>query len=73
MESLKFIERKIIVERKSFKTAEKAIESSGEEWLEIGQYAHGMAEYIRQCATPSIISIQGEWGAGKTSLILNYS
>ena len=57
------------MERKSFNTAEKAIESSGEEWLEIGQYAHGMAEYIRQCATPSIISIQGEWGAGKTSLM----
>ena len=32
-------------------------------------YVKGIAEFIKGCATPMTIAIQGDWGAGKTSLI----
>ena len=32
-------------------------------------YVHGVAEFLRECATPMTIAIQGETGAGKTTLI----
>ena len=32
-------------------------------------YIKGIAEFIKGCATPMTIAIQGDWGAGKTSLI----
>lgn len=32
-------------------------------------YVKGIAEFIKECATPTTIAIQGDWGTGKTSLI----
>ena len=32
-------------------------------------YVKGTADFIKTCATPMTIAIQGKWGAGKTSLI----
>ena len=32
-------------------------------------FVRGVASFIRECATPMTIAIQGGWGAGKTSLI----
>ena len=32
-------------------------------------FVKGIASFIRECATPMTIAIQGGWGAGKTSLI----
>lgn len=32
-------------------------------------YVKGIAEFLRECATPMSIAIQGDWGSGKTSLI----
>ena len=32
-------------------------------------YVKGIAEFIKECATPTTIAIQGDWGSGKTSLI----
>lgn len=37
--------------------------------LEIGKYTEGLIDFIKHCSTPMTISIQGEWGSGKTSLI----
>ena len=31
-------------------------------------YVKGTADYIKECATPMTIAIQGNWGVGKTSL-----
>ena len=32
-------------------------------------YVKGASEYVKECATPMTIAIQGDWGAGKTTLI----
>ena len=37
--------------------------------LNITKYTKGLVQFIRHCDTPMTISIQGEWGSGKTSLI----
>ena len=37
--------------------------------LKTGKYAESLAHFIRKCATPLTIGIQGEWGSGKTSLL----
>ena len=31
-------------------------------------YVKGTADYIKECATPMTIAVQGNWGVGKTSL-----
>ena len=38
--------------------------------LGIDKYVEGVAEYISTSQTPLSISIQGDWGSGKTSLLL---
>ena len=40
-----------------------------DEALGIADYAEAMVAFIRDCATPLTIGIQGEWGSGKTSLL----
>lgn len=37
--------------------------------LDISKYTKGLVDFIKHCDTPMTISIQGEWGSGKTSLI----
>ena len=32
-------------------------------------YVKGVSEFLKECATPMTIAIQGDWGAGKTTLI----
>ena len=32
-------------------------------------YVKGISEFIKTCATPMTIAIQGDWGSGKTSLM----
>ena len=32
-------------------------------------YVKGISKFIKECATPMTIAIQGDWGTGKTSLI----
>ncbi|MFI3227386.1 MAG: P-loop NTPase fold protein [Clostridia bacterium] len=40
-----------------------------EDTLMISKYVDGMARFIQNCDTPMTISIQGEWGSGKTSFM----
>lgn len=35
----------------------------------IKQYIDGLSEFIKNCETPITISIQGDWGTGKTSIM----
>ncbi len=37
--------------------------------LGMEKYETGLADFIRRCNTPMTISIQGEWGTGKSSLM----
>ena len=45
------------------------IKKENEERLGLGEYAGALAEFIERCDTPMTISIQGDWGSGKTSMI----
>lgn len=37
--------------------------------FQITQYVKGLSEFIMECNTPMTISIQGDWGSGKTSMM----
>jgi len=43
------------------------ITTSGSDTLEVRHYIESLAGFILKCETPLTISIQGEWGTGKTS------
>jgi tRNA A37 threonylcarbamoyladenosine biosynthesis protein TsaE len=40
-----------------------------EDLLGLQQYAESLTQFILCCETPITIGIQGDWGAGKTSLM----
>jgi len=40
-----------------------------EDRLEIKNYIKGLCDFIKNCPTPMTISIQGDWGSGKTSFM----
>ena len=42
-----------------------------QDYLELGRYIDGLADFIRQCATPLTLAIQGDWGSGKTNTIVD--
>lgn len=45
------------------------IEKIGEDNLRIITYIEGLSDFIRSCATPMTIALQGDWGTGKTSFM----
>lgn len=45
--------------------------NDNEDKMEMSKYINGLVNFIEYCDTPMTISIQGEWGSGKTSLINN--
>lgn len=44
--------------------------SSTEDLFNIENYTQGLAEFIATCCCPMTIAIQGNWGSGKTSMML---
>lgn len=48
---------------------DQPIKNRVEDKLDISQYQEGLINYLNECETPMTISIQGEWGSGKTSLM----
>lgn len=40
-----------------------------EEYLGLGDYVEALSDFILECDTPLTISIQGDWGTGKTSMM----
>jgi len=56
----KFIRRKVLADKD---------DKNNPDTLNTGKYAESLARFIRDCATPLTIGIQGEWGSGKTSLL----
>lgn len=45
------------------------IENLSEDKFNVGQYIEGLGKFILECDTPMTISIQGDWGSGKTSVM----
>ena len=45
--------------------------NSGEDTLGIQKHADALTTFIKHTSTPMTIGIQGEWGSGKTSLLLS--
>lgn len=45
------------------------IENLSEDKFNVGQYVEGLGKFILECDTPMTISIQGDWGSGKTSVM----
>ncbi|MEA3290077.1 MAG: P-loop NTPase fold protein, partial [Campylobacterota bacterium] len=48
---------------------DKPITNKDDDSLKINIYKQGLINYLENCNTPMTISIQGEWGSGKTSLL----
>ena len=44
-------------------------ESVEKDLFHIKTYIDGLSTFIKECATPMTISIQGDWGSGKTSMM----
>lgn len=44
-------------------------EGVGQDLFHIETYIEGLSTFIQECATPMTISIQGDWGSGKTSMM----
>ncbi|MGM7696640.1 KAP family P-loop NTPase fold protein [Microbacterium sp. A84] len=42
----------------------------GEDWLSIQPYVEGLSGFIGGCQTPMTIAVQGDWGTGKTNMML---
>lgn len=45
------------------------IEKLADDNLHISNYIEGLSDFIRTCATPMTIALQGDWGTGKTSFM----
>ncbi|HHT95291.1 MAG TPA: hypothetical protein GXZ71_05315, partial [Clostridiaceae bacterium] len=48
---------------------DKPVEKLTEDSFGIGTYINGLCQFIVSCDTPMTISIQGDWGSGKTSMM----
>lgn len=48
---------------------DSSITSIQDDLFQIRQYVDGLALFINHCVTPMTISIQGDWGSGKTSIM----
>lgn len=44
-------------------------EGVSQDLFHIETYIDGLSTFIKECATPMTISIQGDWGSGKTSMM----
>ena len=48
---------------------DEALNSGGEDALNIAPYKKALVDFIKRTDTPMTIGVQGEWGSGKTSLL----
>lgn len=48
---------------------DSSVERLDGDLFEISQYVAGLTKFVRSCVTPMTISIQGDWGSGKTSMM----
>ena len=50
-------------------STDNSIENLADDLFDISQYVSGLSDFIKVCVTPMTISIQGDWGSGKTSIM----
>ena len=50
-------------------TAETAVTALERDQFGIKKYIEGVSGFIRECATPMTIAIQGSWGSGRNSIL----
>ena len=48
---------------------DSSVDSIERDLFEIKQYVDGLSLFIGKCVTPMTVSIQGDWGSGKTSIM----
>lgn len=48
---------------------DKPVGTVNEDCFNVKTYVDGLCDFIRTCETPMTISIQGDWGSGKTSMM----
>lgn len=48
---------------------DKPVEKIEEDLFNVSTYVNGLCSFVRSCDTPMTISIQGDWGSGKTSMM----
>ena len=48
---------------------DKPVSNSTEDLFVVSRYVDGLCSFVRSCDTPMTISIQGDWGSGKTSMM----
>ena len=52
-----------------FGNTDKPVEKTENDSFGIGMYVDGLCDFIVNCDSPMTISIQGDWGSGKTSMM----
>lgn len=52
-----------------FGQTDAPVNNANEEYLGISHYVEALSKFILVCQTPLTISIQGDWGTGKTSMM----
>ena len=52
-----------------FGNTDKPVENIKNDTFGISRYINGLCTFILHCETPMTISIQGDWGSGKTSMM----
>ena len=52
-----------------FGNTDKPVEKIENDAFGISRYINGLCTFILHCETPMTISIQGDWGSGKTSMM----
>lgn len=48
---------------------DKPVSNINEDLFNVEVYVNALCSFIRSCETPMTISVQGDWGSGKTSLM----
>ena len=48
---------------------DQPIQNKSEDSFGVENYVDGLCKFVTHCATPMTISIQGDWGSGKTSMM----
>ena len=49
--------------------SDEAVKTLSDDAFGVKKYVEGLCEFIKTCNTPMTISIQGDWGSGKTSMM----